>query len=88
MPTVRSGAAIVQPMRQPVTEYDFDIERMDTVRIGHAGQRRQRHVLALEHDVLVDVVGERDDVELHAQRGDELELVAAEHLAGRVVRAS
>ena len=29
---VRSDGAIVQPIRQPVTEYDFDIEWIDTVR--------------------------------------------------------
>ena len=86
MPTVRSGGAIVQPMRQPVTEYVFDIEWIETVRSAMPGQRRERDVLALEDDVLVDVVGEGDDIELDAQRGDELELVAREHLAGRVVR--
>ena len=37
MPTVRSGAAIVQPIRQPVTEYDFDIEWIDTVRSAMPG---------------------------------------------------
>ena len=74
MPTVRSGGAIVQPTRQPVTEYDFDIELIDTVRSAMPGQRRQRHVLAVEDDVLVDVVGEGDDVELDAQLGDQLEL--------------
>ena len=43
-------------------------------------------MLSLEHDVLVDVVGEREQVVLQAQVRDELELVAAEDLAGRVVR--
>ena len=37
MPTVSSGEAIVQPIRQPVTEYDFDIEWMDTVRSAIPG---------------------------------------------------
>ena len=49
--------------------------------------RRDRNVLvAVVDDVLVDLVGDRDRVPLAAQRGDRLELVAREHLAGRVVR--
>jgi hypothetical protein len=43
-------------------------------------------VLALVDDVLVDVVGQRDQVVLAAEVGDQLELVPAEDLAGRVVR--
>ena len=54
--------------------------------VGHAGQRGERDVLALEHDVLVDVVGERKQVVLQAEVRDEFELVAPENLAGRVVR--
>ena len=64
IPTDSSGEAIVQPIRQPVTEYVFDIEWMRHGPLGHPGQRRERDVLALEDDVLVDVVGERDDVVL------------------------
>ena len=37
MPTDRSGGAIVQPIRQPVTEYDFDIEWIETVRSAIPG---------------------------------------------------
>ena len=37
MPTDSSGEAIVQPMRQPVTEYVFDIEWMLTVRSAMPG---------------------------------------------------
>ena len=51
----------------------------------HPGERRQRDVLALVHEVLVDVVGERDDVVLDAQRRDELQFLAGEDLAGRVM---
>ena len=37
IPTDRSGGAIVQPIRQPVTEYVFDIEWIDTVRSAIPG---------------------------------------------------
>ena len=37
IPTDRSGGAIVQPIRQPVTEYVFDIEWIETVRSAIPG---------------------------------------------------
>ncbi len=37
MPTDSSGLAIVQPIRQPVTEYVFDIESMAIVRSAIPG---------------------------------------------------
>ena len=37
MPTVSSGDAITQPTRQPVTEYVFDIESIETVRSAIPG---------------------------------------------------
>ena len=43
-------------------------------------------MLAGVDDVLVDVVGEDERVVLVARAGDQLELGAVEHLAGRVVR--
>jgi hypothetical protein len=55
--------------------------------LAHPGQRRQRDVLSLEDEVLVDVVGEGDQVVLQAELRDEGQLLAREHLAGRVVRA-
>ena len=63
----------------------FDIEWIETVRSA-IPECRERDVLALEHDVLVDVVGEGERIELDAQRGDQVEFVAAVDLAGRVVR--
>ena len=42
---------------------------------------------AVVDDVLVDLVGDRQQVVLAAERGDRLELGAREHLPGRVVRA-
>jgi hypothetical protein len=55
--------------------------------IGHPLDRHQRHVAgAVVDDVLVDLVGDRDDVPRAAEGGDRLELVAAEDLAGGVVR--
>ena len=53
--------------------------------VGHARDRRERDVRAVVDDVLVDLVGEREQVVLQADRGDQLQLVAAEDLAGRVV---
>ncbi len=38
MPTVSSGLAIVQPTRQPVTEYVFDIESIAIVRSAMPGR--------------------------------------------------
>ena len=43
-------------------------------------------MLGVVHDVLVDLIGEGEEVVLAAQVGDRRELVAAEDLAGRVVR--
>ena len=54
--------------------------------ICHVRQRRQRDVLTLEHHMLVDVVGQRDDIEFLAQVGDQLQLRASEDFPGRVVR--
>ena len=68
MPTDSSGEAIVQPIRQPVTEYVLDIEWIADGPLGHARERRQRDVLTLVDEVLVDVVGEGDDIVLDAQR--------------------
>ena len=73
---MRSGGAITQPTRQPVTEYVFDIESIAIVRSRHPGQRRERDVLARVDEVLVDVVGEGEEIVLPAQLGDQLELVA------------
>ena len=42
-------------------------------------------MLAVEDEVLVDLVGHGDQVVLAAERRDRLELGAVEHAAGRVV---
>ncbi len=42
--------------------------------------------VAVEDDVLVDLVGDREQVVRPAQSGDERQLVPAEHFAGRVLR--
>ena len=59
-------------------------DRDDTV--AHAGQRGEWDVRTVEHDVLVHLVGDRDEVVLEAERGDDLELVTRQHLARGVVR--
>ena len=50
------------------------------------GRVASGNVLGLEDEVLVDLVGHGDQVVLEAQAGDELELLAPEDLARRVVR--
>ena len=55
--------------------------------LAHTGQRRDRPVrAAVEQQVLVDLVGDGDDVVFLAQRGDRGQVVVGEHRAGRVVR--
>ena len=73
----RSGGAQTQPIFQPVHENVLPPDEMVTVRSRMPGHRRQRHVLAVEHEVLVDLVGDRDQVVLDAQPRDQLELVDA-----------
>ncbi len=56
--------------------------------LRHSRQRRDRRVAeAVVDDVLVDLVGDREQVVLDAERGDRLELGAREDLPRRVVRA-
>ena len=68
MPTDSSGLAIVQPIRQPVTEYVFDIELIETVRSAIPGSVASGMCSPVVDDVLVDVVGEGDGVVLLAER--------------------
>ena len=81
-----SAGPVTQPTFQPVTENVLPADEIVTVRSRHAGQGGQRHVLAVEDQVLVDLVGDRDQVVLDAHGGDRLELGPGEDLAGRVVR--
>ena len=54
---------------------------------GHALEARQEQMaVAVEGDVLVDLVRDRQQIVGSAQLRDERELVAAQHLAGRVLR--
>ena len=56
--------------------------------LRHPGQGRDRHVLgAVEGQVLVDLVGDHDEVVLDRHVGHRLQLLPAEHRPGRVVRA-
>ncbi len=55
--------------------------------LGHAGQGGQGDVGApVVDEVLVDLVGDGEEIPLDADPGDGLELLAAEDPAGRVVR--
>ena len=54
--------------------------------LAHAGKGRKQVVLSRIQDVLVDLIGERPDVVLNAQVGDEGQLLAREDVARRIVR--
>ena len=55
--------------------------------VVHARERGHRDVLVgVVEDVLVDLVGDAERVELLAEPGDQLQLGAAEHLAAGIVR--
>jgi hypothetical protein len=73
------------PVFQPVTENVLPSEEIVRVRSAMPGQRGERHVLALEDDVLVDLVGDGDEVARPAQLRDQLQLRHGEDLARRVV---
>ena len=72
-----SGVAQTQPTFQPVNENVLPPDEIVTVRSRMPGQRRDRDVLAVEHEVLVDLVGHDEQVVLDRELGDELELGAA-----------
>src|SRR5690349_17330528 len=55
--------------------------------LAHPGELDDRHVLAVEDEVLVDLVGDHEQVALDGQSRDGGEFVAGEHRAGGVVRA-
>jgi hypothetical protein len=82
-----SGVAMTQPIFQPVKENVLPAELMRHGPLAHAGERRDRHVLAVEHQVLVDLVGDHEQVALDGERGDGGQLVAGEDRARGVVRA-
>ena len=75
------------PAHLPAGEGEGLAARGDRQRaLAHAGQRGQRDVGAVEDEVLVDLVGHRQQVVGAAQGGDLRQLVGREHLARRVVR--
>ncbi len=84
IPSVSGAGATIVPIRHPVTLYVFDIPLMVTVR--SARERRQRNVLALVEDVLVDLVGDGDEVVLEADVRHDLEIFTSEHPSRGVVR--
>ena len=69
---------MTQPIFQPVKENVLPAELTVTVRSRMPGKLRDRDVLAVEHQVLVDLVGDDDQVALDGQLGDGGELVAGE----------
>ena len=89
---LRIGPGQIGRRNRPAHPPSRDAERLRQAvdgdgAIGHAVDRRDRHVLvAVVDDVLVDLVGDRQHVPLLAEPGDELQLVPGEDLPGRVVR--
>ena len=56
--------------------------------IAHAVERDHRNVLgAVVDDVLVDLVGDGEDIEFDAQVADQFQFFAGEDLAGGIVRS-
>ena len=87
-PATSDAGPVAQPTFQPVT-LNVLPERGDRQRaLGHPGQRGERDVLEpVEHQVLVDLVGDRDQVVLAARRSAIVSSSArGQHPAGRVVR--
>jgi hypothetical protein len=54
--------------------------------LGHPRERGERPVLTVEDEVLVHLVGDRDEIPLDAEARDRPELGGREDLAGGVVR--
>ena len=82
------GLGSAEPADLPAGGAERLAARRDRQRpLGHARQGGERDVArAREDEVLVDLVGDDDQVALDRHVGDEVELLAVEHLAGRVVR--
>lgn len=81
-----SGLAVIQPIFQPVSENVLPAAADGDRALPHAGEGREGDVLALEDEVLVDLVGHDQEVAFARERGDGRQLVPGEHGAGRVVR--
>jgi hypothetical protein len=82
----RSGDPQAQPTFQPVKREGLAGRRDGDGPIGHAGVRRQRPVLTVEHDVLVDLVGHGQQVTLDAELCNRRQLAIVQHHARGVVR--
>ena len=68
-PATSDAGPVAQPTFQPVTLNVLPSEEIVSVRSAMPGQRGQRDVLEpVEDEVLVDLVGDRDQVVLHARR--------------------
>jgi hypothetical protein len=78
----------LDPADLPAGERERLARRADPHRaLAHAGEGDDRHVLAVEDQVLVDLVGHHEQVALDGQAGDGGQFGAGEHRAGGIVRA-
>ena len=83
-----SAGPVAQPIFQPVNEKVLPELEIVSVRSAMPGSVAIGTCsLPVEDEVLVDLVGDHDQVVLDREPGDALELGAGQHGAGRVVRA-
>ena len=83
----RAAAPPTQPTFQPVSEKILPAEPILTVRSAMPGKAASgTWRAAVEHDMLPDLVGERDRVVRDAGLGEQRQLVRVEHARGRIVR--
>ena len=86
-PAMSSAAPQAHPIFQPVQLNILAALEIVTVRLGHPGVVGQRDVsVPVEHQVLVDLVGDHQQVGLHGELGERVQFVVGGHHAGRVVR--
>ena len=71
-----SGVPVAQPTFQPVKENVLPAEPIETVRSRMPVDGRERDVLAVEGEVLVDLVGDDEQVVLDRDLRDRLGLGA------------
>ena len=82
-----SAGPQAHPIFQPVQLNILAALEIVTVRLGHAGVVGQRNVaVPVEHQMLVDLVGDHQQVGVHSELGQRVEFVVGGHHAGRVVR--
>ena len=70
----RSAGPVTHPIFQPVNENVLPADEIVSVRSPMPGSVQSGYVRSLEHEVLVHLVGDGEQVVLDAHRGDGVEL--------------